>query len=369
MIDDEVNSYISYLKYERCYTEGTISGYTRVLNKACTYLSSLSVTTFAGLKGEVKRGMLSCLRVSADGKELATNTVAFNLKVLSAFYTYLGKRFGFTYDPMDDVVIPRPQTLPRVLSLDEMSRLIEASGKHPDAYIAARDQAIAVLLYDTGLRVSELAALAISDIDLALHEAKVVQGKGRKDRMVVFGQHASDLIEAYLIERAKLNSTEPYLFLSNRGHKLTRQDIHAHVQEWAKLAGIDGKVTPHSFRHACATHMVMGGADTRTVQELLGHASLETTQIYLHCDYKYLQDVVNSAHPRANTVPNDFTLMEVPNGRNDAGANSSAQYDQPVFILRELATGNTQLDHKRADCGGNTADANLSGANLCDQVL
>jgi integrase/recombinase XerD len=207
---------------------------------------------------------------------------------------------GAGRDPSSGVVRPRlPQALPKALRQRQVERLLDAPDRTSPA--GSRDRAILELLYGSGIRVSELMALDVDDLDLEEGSVRVL-GKGGKERIVPVGRFARDAISAYLATARPAHVTDGSrgaLFLNQRGGRLTRQSCGRLLTKYASAAGIPGKASPHSLRHSFATHLLQGGADVRVVQELLGHASLSTTQIYTLITPEHLRDVYESAHPRA----------------------------------------------------------------------
>jgi integrase/recombinase XerD len=203
-------------------------------------------------------------------------------------------------DPTALIAAPqRPASLPKALSVDEVTRLIEAAaGETP---LAVRDAAILEFMYASGARVAETVGLDVLDVDLE-EAVAVVTGKGAKQRLVPLGSHAVLALRRYLQHRLELKGDRPdpgALFLSRRGKRLTRQSVWQLVRKYAGIAGLDPEtVSPHVLRHSVATHMVEGGADLRTVQEILGHASISTTQVYTRVTPQHLHEVYVSAHPR-----------------------------------------------------------------------
>ncbi len=194
----------------------------------------------------------------------------------------------------------RPAALPKALDVDDVVRLLEAPD--PTTRLGRRDRALLEFLYGTAVRVAEAVALDLSDLDLE-ERISLVTGKGRKQRLVPLGSKAVEAIRAYLPDRLALRRAgkdDGALFLNARGRRLTRQGVWTIVRQAARRAGIpSGRVSPHVLRHSAATHMVEGGADLRTVQELLGHASISTTQVYTRVSAAHLAEVYIQSHPRS----------------------------------------------------------------------
>jgi integrase/recombinase XerD len=226
--------------------------------------------------------------------------VARALAAVRSFHRFLIQEGDATEDPSTGVVRPKvPRTLPRPLSVDEVGRILGSpSGGTP---AALRDAAILETLYGAGLRVSELVALDVDDLDLEEGSVRVI-GKGSKERIVPLGRYAREALEAYLTRaRPSLASrlSRSALFLNLRGGRLTRQGCDGILRSHVRRAGVAKPVSPHVLRHSFATHLLEGGADVRVVQELLGHASVATTQIYTLVTEQHLREVYFTAHPRA----------------------------------------------------------------------
>ena len=226
---------------------------------------------------------------------------ARKLSTLRTFTKYL-KRIGkLKADPTESLEAPiRRRNLPKALNETQMEALLDQveEGKN-----AARDRAVLELLYGAGLRVSEVSGLNLSQVNLDDRSVRVL-GKGNKERISFFGESCRAAILDYMAERPK-PSKEPALFLSPRGNRLSTEAIRRIVKAWAHLAGLSEDVTPHTLRHSFATHLLDRGADLKTVQQLLGHESLATTQIYTHISVERLKAVVESAHPKSKTSKED----------------------------------------------------------------
>jgi integrase/recombinase XerC len=189
-----------------------------------------------------------------------------------------------------------PKLLPRFLSVDDVFSLVEK----PEGigFLPARNRAVLELLYSSGLRVSELSGINTDDIHIKECLIKI-KGKGKKERIVPIGSKAIDAMKSYIIERMLLKSKERALFLNRVGKRLTERGVRRIVVKYARAIGIHGRIGPHTLRHSFASHLLQGGADLRVIQELLGHASLSTTQKYTHLDITHLMDVYDKAHPLA----------------------------------------------------------------------
>jgi integrase/recombinase XerD len=237
-------------------------------------------------------------------KRYKASTVGRMLVSVRSFYRFLAGEGELHVDPTVTVGVPRQtRSLPKAIPLDEVERLVESP---PSDLLGRRDRAILETLYGAGLRISELVSLDVDDLDLARGLVLVVKGKGSKSRQVPLGRAASGALRSYLgatrpelARRSLAKSSGGALFLNARGGRLSRQGCWKVLKARAESVNLDGHVSPHTLRHSFATHMLDGGADIRVVQELLGHASLTTTQVYTLVSDSRLREVYESSHPRA----------------------------------------------------------------------
>jgi site-specific recombinase XerD len=273
------------------------------------------------------RRLLRAYLAELDRRGLARSSVANRLAALRSFYRYCRRQGWVPGDPWASVVTPRRGTrLPRVMAVDDVERLLDvvpgsarvamaggagvaaAGGAGTAAAIELRDRAIVETAYAAGLRISELSGVRIGDVDLARGEIRVL-GKGRKERVGMLGAPARDAIGTYLeAGRGILAADAPptdALFLNARGGPLGVRGIRLRIDRLIERADLPDRVSPHTLRHSFASHLLEGGADLRVVQELLGHASLATTQVYTHVSPGRLRATYRAAHPRATTGPDD----------------------------------------------------------------
>lgn len=238
-----------------------------------------------------------------SSKGYSKSTVARKLATVRSFYKFLTKRDRITSSPTAGIRTPKQEKkLPKFLEYEEVKRLLET----PDVsnWLGARDRAILEILYSTGIRVSELVALNLDDIDF-LGEVVHVRGKGKKERIAPIGTSALQAVQHYLEFRNKrARNNEDFdaklLFVNKHGKKLSTRSVRRKMDKYLKKAGLDPSISPHTLRHSFATHMLNNGADLRSVQELLGHQSLSTTQVYTHLKTGRLKEVYDKAHPRDN---------------------------------------------------------------------
>lgn len=294
-MNDWINDYLHTLKIERGLSENSLASYGRDLRYFAAFLHE-NETTLPEAAQENVRAYLELLKASGR----SARSVARLISSLRGFYQYLHQLKVIDQNPMATIDSPKPaRHLPEVLSLKETERLLEA----PDTTktLGIRDRAILEVMYATGLRVSELIHIQLADLHLA--EGLIVTiGKGDKERLVPLGTQAIRWVEKYLTDSRPLllkGRRDPFLFLNFHGRPLTRQGIWKNLQQTVREAGINKRVTPHTLRHSFATHLLENGADLRTVQDLLGHADISTTQIYTHVSKKRLSDVYHTHFPRA----------------------------------------------------------------------
>lgn len=288
--------FIDYLRNECHLAENTVKSYERDMKHFMKWLGnrSIPVLTIQDLSGYV--GWLNQL-------SLAPSSIARHVVSLRSFYKYLQLE-AVVKDNVADLLTTQKmwERVPEILSPRQVEAFLYAPRK-TDTYWQ-RDRAILEVLYATGCRVSEVCDLTVPDVNLKKRQIRC-EGKGGKQRVVPIGQRAIEAIELYLEKlRARLNRLSPddqknFLFLSRGGKRLDRHQIFRLIKRYALRAGIEASISPHSLRHSFATHLLAGGADLRQVQEMLGHASIQTTQIYTHVEHSRLQGIHRKYHPRA----------------------------------------------------------------------
>ena len=299
----EAERFLGHLAVERGLSEHTLAAYRRDLRRYAAFLAKRGVATPQEVEESTVRSFVASLSASTHGPDdspYRATSVARTLSAVRSFHRFLLREGVADRDPAAAVAQPRlPRSLPRPLPAEDVRRLLEA----PDATTPAgtRDRAILELLYGSGLRISELTGLDVDDVDPEAGSVRVL-GKGGKEREVPVGSFARDALGAYLTRGrpalAGANSRGA-LFLNARGGRLSRQSCARLLAAYVRLARIDRRVTLHTLRHSFATHLLEGGADVRVVQELLGHASVATTQIYTLVTTRHLRDVYERSHPRA----------------------------------------------------------------------
>ncbi|MFD0000741.1 site-specific tyrosine recombinase XerD [Nocardia sp. NPDC127526] len=304
-LDRQVDAYLDHLTVERGAARNTLSAYRRDLNRYRDFLDTRGIETLAKVsETDIADFMVSLRAGDADHPALAASSAARALVAVRGLHRFSTAEGITLADVAHPVKPPTPaRRLPKALPYDQISRLLEAAGGDAsDGPRGVRDRALLELLYSTGARISELVGLDVDDIDTE-GRAVILHGKGGKQRMVPVGRPALSALDAYLVRgrpalslRGKGNSA---LFLNHRGGRLSRQTAWQVLQSAAERAGIAAQVSPHTLRHSFATHLLDGGADVRVVQELLGHASVTTTQIYTLVTVGTLHEVWATAHPRA----------------------------------------------------------------------
>lgn len=299
----ESRDFLDHLRVERGLAENSISAYGRDLNRFSRFLD-LSSIALSNVTASEMREFQNWLRA----ENLSQSSINRILSALRTFFRYLSAEKGFV-DPLTDLEKARQvRRLPKALTVSEIVSMIEAAYREGEP-VTIRNRALLELLYGSGARVSELVNLDLSDIRQIAAEGFDVQtiklrGKGGKERIVPLGSFANAALSDYLTrvrpELARNSSkTTSAVFLNQRGTRLSRQSAWQFVLNASKAAGITGKVSPHVFRHSYATHLLDGGADIRVVQELLGHASVTTTQIYTLITIDKVRETYSLAHPRA----------------------------------------------------------------------
>ncbi len=287
---------MNYITVERGLSQNTLDSYGADLVRYQSFLRELGIVQI----GETSKLEVMAYLLSLRKRDLSDKTVARSIAVLRGFYRWLADEGVLQGNPLEDMESPRTtRSLPEVLSLDEVDSLLNQPD--PSSPIGMRNKAMLELLYATGLRVSELTNLVLTNINLEAGYL-IVLGKGAKQRIVPMGQEALHWLKRYLEEsRQKLlgNNRSPRTFVSQWGRGMTRQSFWKIMKKYALMAGIRKKISPHTLRHSFASHLLEGGADLRSVQSLLGHVDISTTQIYTHVTRERLKKIHAQYHPRS----------------------------------------------------------------------
>jgi len=298
-----VRTYLDHLAVERGLADNTLKSYRRDLRRYVAWLAARNVADLAGIREELVTGFLMSLREGdPDHPPLSAASAGRTVVAVRGFHRFTVREGLASIDPSAAVRPPAPaRRLPKALPLPDIERILDAAGA-PGTVLALRDRALLEVLYGTGARISEAVGLDLDDLDLE-QGTVLLRGKGGKDRIVPVGSYAQAAVEGYLVRgRAELSAAGrgvPAVFLNARGGRLSRQSAWTVLARAADRAGVTAEVSPHTLRHSFATHLLDGGADVRVVQELLGHASVTTTQIYTLVTVDRLREVYATAHPRA----------------------------------------------------------------------
>ena len=292
-----VGEFLQHLEVARAASPHTLRAYAGDLRQLAAFLDGQGV----GLLQVTHLHLRGFLSLQVDTHQASSR--ARRLAAIKAFYRFLVRRKHLAQSPARRVKTPKlPQRLPRAVPVDEAFALVEAPGH--EGLLRLRDRAMLEVLYGGGLRVSELCGLSLDDLDLGGATVRVL-GKGRKERLVPLNPQAVDALRAWLARRGELLAQEAKkqdpaaVFLNARGGRLTTRSVARHLDRYVLALGLPRKLSPHALRHSFATHLLAGGADVRVIQELLGHASLSTTQRYTAVSFEQLQAVYDRAHPRA----------------------------------------------------------------------
>jgi len=295
-----IQEFLEYLVAERGSATNTVEAYRQDLEQFGEFLEAHHLASFAEVDPEV----LLLYAGFLWNRDWADTTVARKLTAIRMFYRYLHREGYVQEDLASHLEVPKTaKQLPTVLTPEEVEAVLSAPDR--TTYPGLREQAMLELLYASGMRVSELISLRLRDVDLDVGFVRC-RGKGSKERLIPIGEMAIDALRMYLNnvrDQFVQPHTDDTLFLTNRGRGFSRMGFWKVVRRHVKRAGIRKPVTPHTFRHSFATHLLEGGADLRAIQEMLGHADIATTQIYTHVSREHLREVYEKAHPRAGSVP------------------------------------------------------------------
>ncbi len=282
-------AYLSHLRVERRLSAHTEKSYGRDLDLLLQLAGSQDLGALS--PHDIRRYIATLHARGLSGRSLGRALSAWR-----GFFNYLARDHGFRHNPCTDVRPPKsPKKLPHALTPDTAAQLMQPAG---DDFLALRDHALLELLYSSGLRLSELAGLDVADVNRSEHTV-VVTGKGAKTRVVPVGQKALEALARWLQCRASATGSQQALFVTQAGKRLSGRSIEARVALRARQLGLADAVHPHVLRHSFASHVLQSSGDLRAVQDMLGHASITSTQVYTHLDFQHLTKIYDAAHPRA----------------------------------------------------------------------
>ena len=288
MNEKYIEEFIDYLRFEKKYSENTISSYKRDLNKINSYLKKDFIKL---TKADIQKYIQNL------SKNESSNTISRTISSLKSFYKFLEINKYTNTNPLTTIISPKTaRKLPKVLSEEEVNKLLDINLNNDFDY---RNKAMLELMYSSGLRVSELINLTVNDVDLKNSLVRIF-GKGSKERIVPLNDYATEALNNYILyHRPKLfkQKENNYLFLNNHGNQMTRQGFFKTLKKIAKEKGIKSELSPHTLRHSFATHLLKYGANLRSIQELLGHSDISTTQIYTHITNEMLEKNYHEYHP------------------------------------------------------------------------
>jgi integrase/recombinase XerD len=302
VVKEDINRFLTYLSVEKGFSDNTLDAYKNDLTQLADFIEeeAKKTGTSPSWAGFNRQGMLS-YQLHLKERNYAATTLARKVAAAKSFFKFMVAEGRLTENPTQNVASPNVgRVLPKPISHAKVMKLLEQPAKlsTPEA---RRDKAMLHLLYASGMRVSELISLNIEDVDTKGDFVRCL-GKGHKERIIPIYRQASLAVEEYLKEarpRLARSDAERAMFLNRRGQRLTRQGFWQILKGHAKAAGLEEEITPHTLRHSFATNMLSGGADLRSVQELLGHANISTTQVYTHLTSEHVRRSYEKSHPRA----------------------------------------------------------------------
>ena len=299
---EEINSFLNYLTVEKGYADNTIAAYQNDLNGLAGFAEGEAAKSglMPSWASFNRQGMLGYM-LDLKERGYVPATVARKVAAAKSFFGFMKAEGAIKADPTENMSSPSVgKSLPKPISISQVRSLLDQPARlnTPEA---KRDTAMLQLLYASGMRISELVSLDLADVNTGEGFVRCF-GKGHKERLVPIHEQAARTVQEYIDEtrpRMAHHKEETALFLNPRGERLTRQGFWQKLKEYAKSAGLDAQVSPHTLRHSFATHMLSGGADLRAVQELLGHANISTTQVYTHLTSEHVRRTYDKSHPRA----------------------------------------------------------------------
>ncbi|MGB9813845.1 MAG: site-specific tyrosine recombinase XerD [Thermovenabulum sp.] len=295
-MEEILENFLEFLVVERGLSNNTVLSYKNDINQFINYIKNIGIKSFK----EVNRANVISYLLFLQRNKRASSSILRSLAAIKSFYHFLLREKVIEEDPTYNLETPKlEKKLPRVLTVEEVEKLL--SQPNDEDLWGFRDRTMLELLYATGIRVSELVSLKVENVNLEMGYLKCM-GKGSKERIIPIGSVAINYLNHYIKEvREKLlkNKKSDYLFFNHQGKSLTRQGFWKIIKKYAKKANIKKEITPHTLRHSFATHLLENGADLRSVQEMLGHSDISTTQIYTHLTKTKIREVYDKTHPRA----------------------------------------------------------------------
>lgn len=322
--------FLAYLELERGLSRNTLTAYATDLAQFGEFLRTRGVAPLQARHVDLAAFLSTLAKGDQRHPPAASSTLQRKAACLRSFYRHLRREALIEHDPTADLRGPaKTKTLPNVLTREQVARLLsQPAGTKP---LALRDRALLELMYACGLRISEAGGLQLGDVDLREGMLRA-RGKGSKERLVPVGRAAVRAVEAYLARgRPALvvgSRQQHHLFVNHRGGALTRQGIYKIIQNHARAAELHERMSPHTLRHSFATHLLAGGCDLRSLQEMLGHADLSTTQIYTHLSADRLKQAYFDAHPRAHMLRGNARAARGGDDQAPAGAAGAGPHDQ-----------------------------------------
>ena len=290
-IDSNIRDFLNYLKNEKLYTQDTITNYNLDLKQFKEYISDINRDVY-----NIEKTSIEEFFMNLNSLGLCPSSLARKASTLRSYFMFLLKTSIISSNPMLGIKTPRlSKKLPNILSVRDIDTLCDIK---VDSVVAKRDKAIIEVMYSSALRLSELSGLNLDSVDTSSKYVKVL-GKGSKERILPLGAKATDALCEWISARAGYNPTNDALFINKYGGRLSNRSIQTRINFWVKKQGLNCKISPHTLRHSCATHLLEASGDLRAVQEFLGHEDISTTQIYTNMDFEHLNRVYKHSHPRA----------------------------------------------------------------------
>jgi integrase/recombinase XerC len=289
-----LNNFFSRLKYEKRASIHTLNNYLRDIEQLAKFCSKNNILRWQDVQQSDIRHHIAIRHKQG----LAASSLQRELSAIRSFFKFLEQQHIIDNNPVRHIQTPKkPKKLPKTLDVDQITGFLEAG---TDSVLEIRDLAMFELFYSSGLRLSELISLNIESVDFNDQTLIVTQGKGGKSRILPIGSKALKAVKNWLTHRKILSKEQQAaLFVSNKGNRLTARSVQLRLQQWCKKKGLSQHIHPHMLRHSFASHLLESSQDLRSIQELLGHSNISTTQIYTHLDFQHLTEIYDKAHPRA----------------------------------------------------------------------